>query len=292
MAKRKAGGYRKESPLQKKRRMAAARAAKSSYAARTQLQSQRHSRAAMSSLKDDEMKIGTRAEGVHLKSVPSVFVINLEHRSDRMLNFCENAGIAGYDVCAQVFCVSAASPKHKSLRPGGQFAARAKLLVNATPNKRNMHRACCLSHIFALTMAANARAFPALICKDDLVLTEEGASKCVPLPMSAAMVSVAHHDVVSRNSSVKFQQTGSEAIVPVREVGFKSSSAGYLVPTKHKCVVLRDKLAKELEDGLRAPVDAILFHPRLFQESNFHVYLTEEPVFVQDVESPSDIGTK
>ena len=227
--------------------MAAARAAKSSYAARTQLQSQRHSRAAMSSLKDNEMKIGTRAEGVHLKSVPSVFVINLEHRSDRMLKFCENAGTAGYDVCAQVFRVSAASPKHESLRPGGQFAAPAKRSVDATANKRNMHRACCLSHIFALTMAANARAFPALMCEDDLVLTKEGASKCVPLPMSAAMVSVAHHNVVSCNSLVKFQRAGSEAIVPICEDYFKSSLAGYLVPTKHKYVVFCDKLAKDLE---------------------------------------------
>ena len=75
-----------------------------------------------------------------------------------------------------------------------------------------------------------------MVCKDDLVLTKEDAKRQVSLPALAAVVSVGHDLIVSAAGApiTYVGQPGDKSLVSVSEVGYESSSAGYLVGTQYK----------------------------------------------------------
>lgn len=236
---------------------------------------------------------GIHAKGITVGSVRSIFVINLDCRQDRMKKIEQRINsLVWHEQPPKIFRVPAADPNHPLLERAAKYGAAAKYSVANSLDKRNKCRACVLSHILALLKLENVNLTPALICEDDLILTEEKMKMIVPLPARAVAVSVGHDPAVTLDSPIVYEiMSGaySAPIVAAKERGYKSSSAGYLIQTRKKSQELRQQLQKELSQGLSAPMDALLFHPRLFEGSYKGVYLTKEPLFTQDSNSWSSI---
>ena len=280
---------RPESKLHRKQRCAAARDARA--ALRSPPPDTRISRAATEASTKRDLEIGMYARrGIKIASVRRVLVINLPERVDRLEAFTTRANSIPWGPETEVERVPAASPTHHLLQPGEEFGAPAATAVAGTLPKRNRCRACALSHIFALQEVERRNMTPALICEDDLILTMEGAMRRVPLPAFAAVVSVGHHSAMTTDAPAVYGGNEEiEALVPVKTGGYKSSAAGYLIPTRAKAQELRKRLEAALRKGLDAPLDGILFHPRLFEDATTQVYLTKEPLFSQDLTSFSSI---
>lgn len=282
---------RRESPLHQKNRcrkanavMAALNPPKGTYTSRNKTLIE----------KQNQLRIGAEMGGIKIASVPIVFVINIKSREDRWNVFKTRANSVGWLGDTMIIQVLAAEPGHSMLQKDGKFGAPAKSAVADSLAKKNRCRACVLSHILALKQVEKERIMPALIC--DLILTREGSLRRVPLPALAAAVSVGHDPEVTADAPVAFscsdEGSDCESLVAVREEGFKSSAAGYLIETREKARSIRKQLEKALQGGLHAPMDALLFHPRLLQDQHKSVYLTKEPLFAQDVTSWSDIERK
>ena len=264
--------HRPESALKKRRRCQAARDVLAALCPPPP--GHRINRAAAAASTGLQLGIGVEARGIAINAVRIVIVINLNDRTDRWNQFRCRSDAVDWQRGAEVVRLPAATPSHAMLAKGSEFGAVAKQNVHESIMKRNKCRACVLSHILALKKLEERKLTPALICKDDLVLTKEDAMRRVPLPALAAVVSVGHDPLVSADAPIAYEGGGGEeALVAVRETGYKSSSAGYLVPTRAKGQELRARLEKELRDGLRAPMDNLLFHPRLFEDQPKSVYL-------------------
>ena len=136
--------------------------------------------------------------------------------------------------------------------------------------KSDKCRACVLSYIQALIELEKRDLTPALMCEDDLVLTRDNAKLCAPLPAIAVAISVGHDAAMTSDSPIVNRTIDGrgEPLVAVKHGGCKSSSAGYLIPTRAKSQELRMQLEKELRQGLSSPMDALLFHPRLFADQH------------------------
>jgi len=280
---------RAESKLHRKQRCGAARDARA--ALRAPPPDTPISRATAEAFTRHNLKIGVYAPGITVASVPLVLAINLSEREDRWEAFKSRADCIRWESNTKVDRVRAASADHHLLQEGKEFGAPAAIAVAGTSSKRNRCRACALSHILALREVENRNLTPALICEDDLILTMEGAMRRVPLPAFAAAVSVGHHSAMTTDEPVVYGgDEETEALVSVKTGGYKSSAAGYLIPTRAKAQQLRKRLEAALRKGLDAPLDGILFHPRLFADDETkRVYLTKEPLFSQDLTSFSSI---
>ena len=224
-----------------------------------------------------------------VKNMRAVFVISLVDRTDRLDAFSRRYAAIDWHPDTRFVHVVVADPSHSSLQSDGDFAAPARSSVDSTSRRQDRHRACALSHILALQKAETLRLCPAMICEDDLQLTKEGALRRVPLPSTAALVSVGHDAAVTASAPIAYSPENAEALVAAKERGPKSSTAAYVIPTRPKSAELRGRLELELRAELRAPLDAILFHPRLFENHTHSVYLTKKPLFVQDPTSWSSI---
>ena len=101
-------------------------------------------------------------------------------------------------------------------------------------------------------------------------LTRDNAKLCAPLPAIAVAISVGHDAAMTSDSPIVNRTIDGrgEPLVAVKHGGYKSSSAGYLIPTRAKSQELRMQLEKELRQGLSSPMDALLFHPRLFADQH------------------------
>ena len=281
---------RKESPLHQKKRCKKANAVRAALNPALGSYTSRNKTLIATT---NQLRIGAEMGGIQITSIPVVFVINIESRADRWELFNARANSAGLHRDTEIVRVQAAEPSHHMLQKGGEFGAPAKAAVADSIPKQNKCRACVLSHILALKQVENRNITPALICEDDLILTKEGALRQVPLPALAAAVSVGHDPAVTVDAPVAYEWgSKGESLVAVREGGFKSSSAGYLIPTRAKAQAIRKQLEKELREGLCAPMDALLFHPRLLPHQQKSVYLTKLPLFTQDMQSWSNIESK
>jgi len=282
---------RAESSLQKKMRCKKANAVKEALKQNTS--GTYISRSKESLANTNRLCIGAAEKGIEIASIPIIFVINIESRTDRWEQFNARANSLTWLRKPKIVRVQAAEPSHIMLQAGGQFGAPAKAAVADSIQKRNKHRACVLSHILALKEAENRNVMPALICEDYLLLTQDGVSRKVPLPALAAAVSVGHDPEVTDSAPVAYEGgCGFESLVAVREGGYKSSAAGYLIPTRPKARAIRTQVEKDLCEGLSGPMDAVLFHPRLLDQQPKSVYLTKTPLFIQDITSWSSIESK
>jgi GR25 family glycosyltransferase involved in LPS biosynthesis len=223
--------------------------------------------------------------------VAAVYVINLKGRGDRYKKFIEHANTIEWRNDTKIVRVLATEPSHSLLKKGAVFGASAKQSVAESTIKRDKCRACVLSHIQALIELEKRDLTPALICEDDLVLTRDNAKLCAPLPAIAVVISVGHDAAMTSDSPIVNRTIDGrgEPLVAVKHGGYKSSSAGYLIPTRAKSQELRMKLEKELRQGLSSQMDVLLFHPRLFADQHKGVFLTKRPLFVQDPSSWSSI---
>lgn len=176
------------------------------------------------------------AREVLCKNICAVFVISLEDRNNRLDVFTSQYDAINWDRVTKSVRVTATYPPHPTLQPGGDFAALTGSLVAS--NRPNQYRfwASTLSGIMVLRKTESHCLYPAVISKDDLKLTNEGAQLWVPLPSTMVLVIVCHDVAVTTDAPVTYNPENTEALVSAKEYGFKSSCAAYLIQTCSKYV--------------------------------------------------------
>lgn len=252
-----------------------------------------NSRQAALNLRIHQLGMGRDVEGIQISALRCLAVINLDNRDDRRKSFMQRANGVDWKYPINIVRVSAVGPDHPNLTEGNELylPPRAPVALESSLKQRKI-MACVLSHIHALRKLERLNIWPAMVCEDDLILTNDGAQSTVPLPALAAAISIAHDPAVTNESQTVFLgDDNTEALVATKENGYKSSSAGYLVHTRIKCRELCKRLNSELQRGLRAPMDGLLLHPRLFADTQTEVLLTKKTIFKCDTNSWSSMET-
>ena len=237
-----------------------------------------NSRQAALNLRMHQLSMGRDVEGIQISALRCLTVINLNNRDDRLKSFMQRANTVEWKYPNNIVRVSAVGPDHPNLMEGSELYLRPRASVAQESSlKQRKIMACVLSHISALRELERLNLWPAMVCEDDLMLTNDGAKRIVPLPALAAAISIAHDPAVTNDSPTVFcGDDDTESLVATKESGYKSSSAGYLIHTRIKCRELCKRLTSELQQGLRAPMDGLLLHPRLFGDSPMEVLLTKK----------------